>query len=64
MLKATFTSSAVSVTPNLGMVELILTGTGTVQGFGTTEVVGLIEDRTVTPAAPGATPTPQRGASS
>jgi len=30
MLNATFTSSAVSVTPNLGIVELILTGNGTV----------------------------------
>lgn len=50
MLNATFGSSAVSVTPNLGIVELILTGTGTVQGFGAaTEVVGLIEDRAVTP---------------
>ncbi len=54
MLHATFTSSAVSVTPDLGMVELILTGTGTVQGFGAaTEVVGLIEDRTVSPCGAG-----------
>ena len=54
MLNAAFTSSAVSVTPSLGMVELILTGTGTVQGFGAaTEVVGLIEDRTVTPCGAG-----------
>ena len=54
MLNATFTSSAVSVTPGLGMVELILTGNGTVQGFGSaTEVVGLIEDRAVTPCGPG-----------
>jgi len=45
MLNATFTTSAVSVTPNLGMVELLLTGTGTVQGFGAaTEVVGVIQD--------------------
>lgn len=54
MLHATFTTSAVSVTPGLGMVELILTGTGTVQGFGAaTEVVGLIEDRAVTPCGAG-----------
>jgi hypothetical protein len=33
-LHATFTSGAVSVTPDLGMVELILTGTATVQGLG------------------------------
>ena len=32
-LQATFTASPVSVTPNLGMVELILSGTGTVEGF-------------------------------
>jgi len=31
MLKATFTDSDISVTPGLGMVELILSGTGTVQ---------------------------------
>ena len=54
MLKATFISNAVSVTPNLGMVELILTGNGTVQGFGAaTEVVGLIEDYAVTPCGAG-----------
>ena len=54
MLNATFTSSAVSVTPNLGMVDLILTGNGTVQGFGAaTEVVGLIQDHAVTPCGAG-----------
>ncbi len=54
MLTATFTSGAVSVTSNLGMVELILTGTGTVQGFGAaTEVVGLIQDHAVTPCGAG-----------
>jgi hypothetical protein len=54
MLIATFTSSAVVVTPDLGMVELILTGTGTVQGFGAaSEVVGLIEDHAVTPCGAG-----------
>jgi hypothetical protein len=54
MLNAAFTTSAVSVTPNLGMVELILTGTGTVQGFGAaTEVVGVIQDFAVSPCGPG-----------
>jgi hypothetical protein len=54
MLKATFTSSAVAVTPDLGLVELILTGTGTVQGFGAaSEVVGLIQDHAVTPCSAG-----------
>src|SRR6516164_3588602 len=54
MLKATFTDSDVSVTPGLGMVELILTGTGTVQGFGAaTDVVGVVEDRAASPCGPG-----------
>jgi hypothetical protein len=54
MLNATFTTSAVSVTPNLGMVELLLTGTGTVQGFGAaTEVVGVIQDFAVSPCGAG-----------
>lgn len=53
-LEATFTSSAVSVTPKLGMVELILRGTGTVRGFGAaTEVIGVVEDRTVSPCGAG-----------
>jgi len=54
-LQATFTTGPpVSVTPNLGMVELILSGTGTVEGFGAaTEVVGLVEDRAVTPCGAG-----------
>jgi hypothetical protein len=53
-LEATFTSTAVSVTPKLGMVELILTGAGTVQGFGAaTEVIGVVEDRTVSPCGAG-----------
>jgi len=53
-LQATFTSSAVSVTPKLGMVELIITGTGTVRGFGAaTEVVGVVEDRAVSPCGAG-----------
>ena len=33
-LGATVTASTVSVAPNLGMVELILSGTGTVQDSG------------------------------
>ena len=54
MLHATFTDSAVSVTPGQGMVELILTGTGTVQGFGAaTDVVGVVEDFAASPCGPG-----------
>lgn len=54
MLHATFTTTAVSITPNLGTVELLLTGTGTVQGFGAaTEVVGVIQDFTVSPCGAG-----------
>ena len=53
-LQATFTATPVSVTPNLGMVELLLTGTGTVQGFGAaTEVVGVIDDHAASPCGPG-----------
>jgi hypothetical protein len=53
-LQATFTDSAVSVTPGQGMVELILTGTGTVQGFGAaTDVVGVVEDFAASPCGPG-----------
>ena len=53
-LQATFTASPVSVTPNLGMVELILSGTGTVEGFGAaTEVVGLVQDHAVIPCGAG-----------
>ena len=54
MLNATFTDSDVSATPGLGMVELILTGTGTVQGFGAaTDVVGVVEDFAASPCGPG-----------
>ena len=54
MLHATFTDSAVSHTPGQGMVELILTGTGTVQGFGAaTDVVGVVEDFSASPCGPG-----------
>jgi hypothetical protein len=36
------------------MVELILSGTGTVQGFGAaTEVVGVIQDSAVSPCGAG-----------
>ena len=53
-LNATFTTSPASVTPKLGMVELLLTGTGTVQGFGSaTEVVGVIQDFAVSPCGAG-----------
>ena len=53
-LQATFTTSPVSVTPNLGIVELILSGTGTVEGFGAaTEIVGLVQDHAVTPCGAG-----------
>ena len=54
MLQATFTDSDVSVTPGLGMGELILTGTGTVQGFGAaTDVVGVVEDFAASPCGHG-----------
>ena len=53
-LEATFTATPVSVTPNLGMVELLITGTGTVQGFGAaTEVIGAVQDHTVSPCGAG-----------
>jgi len=53
-LEATFTATPVSVTPNLGMVELILSGTGTVEGFGpVTDVTGVVEDRAVSPCGAG-----------
>jgi len=53
-LEATFTNSDVSVTPGLGMTELLLTGIGTVEGLGAaTEVVGVILDTAVSPCGPG-----------
>jgi hypothetical protein len=53
-LEATFTASPVSVTPNLAMVELILSGTGTVEGFGpATDVTGVVEDHAVSPCGAG-----------
>ena len=54
-LQASFSPSQfVSSTNGDGMVELILGGSGTVNGFGAaTEVVGLVEDRAVSPCGPG-----------
>jgi hypothetical protein len=56
-LVATFTESTASVTnriADLGTLQLINTGSGTVQGFGTaTVVVGITQDRSVTPCGPG-----------
>jgi hypothetical protein len=53
-LEATFIASPVSVTPGLGMVELILSGTGTVEGFGAaTDVTGVVEDHAVSPCGAG-----------
>lgn len=53
-LEATFTASPVSVTPKLGMVELIVSGPGTVEGFGAaTEVVGVVEDQAASPCGAG-----------
>ena len=53
-LHATFTDSPGPVTHRHGMVELILTGTGTVQGFGAaTDVVGVVEDFAASPCGPG-----------
>jgi hypothetical protein len=53
-LEATFTAHPVSVTPGLGMVELIVTGPGTVQGYGAaTEVVGVVEDQAASPCGAG-----------
>jgi hypothetical protein len=53
-LEATFTATPVWVTPNLGIVELILRGTGTVQGFGAaTDVTGVVEDHSVSPCGTG-----------
>ena len=54
MLHATFTDSADKGTHGQGLVELILTGTGTVQGFGAaTDVVGVVEDFAASPCGPG-----------
>ena len=56
-LEASFTEAAASVTNRIGdlkTVQLINTGSGTVSGFGTaTVVVGITQDRSVTPCGPG-----------
>ena len=56
-LEATFTEAAASVTNRIGDLQtfqLINTGSGTVSGFGTaTVVVGITQDRSVTPCGPG-----------
>jgi|SRR5215210_5104228 len=56
-LEATFTESTASVTnriADLGTFQLINTGSGTVEGFGTaTVVVGITQDRSVTPCGAG-----------
>jgi hypothetical protein len=55
--EASFTESAASVTnriADLGTFQLINTGSGTVEGFGAaTVVVGITQDRSVTPCGPG-----------
>jgi hypothetical protein len=56
-LDASFTESAASITnriADLGTFQLINTGSGTVEGFGAaTVVVGITQDRSVTPCGPG-----------
>ena len=56
-LEASFTESAASITnriADLGTFQLINTGSGTVEGFGAaTVVVGITQDRSVTPCGPG-----------
>jgi hypothetical protein len=56
-LEASFTESAASITnriADLGTLQLINTGSGTVDGFGAaTEVVGITQDRSVIPCGPG-----------
>jgi hypothetical protein len=56
-LEAGFTEAAASVTNRIGDLQtfqLINTGSGTVSGFGTaTVVVGITQDRSVTPCGPG-----------
>ncbi len=56
-LEASFTESAASITnriADLGTFQLINTGSGTVEGFGpATVVVGITQDRAVTPCGPG-----------
>jgi hypothetical protein len=56
-LQASFSESAVSITnriADLQTLQLINTGSGTVEGFGAaTVVVGVTQDRGVTPCGPG-----------
>ena len=56
-LEASFTEGAASITnriADLGTFQLINTGSGTVEGFGAaTVVVGITQDRSVTPCGPG-----------
>src|SRR5687767_6409046 len=56
-LEAKFTESAASITnriTDLQTFQLINMGSGTVEGFGTaTVVVGITQDRSVTPCGPG-----------
>jgi hypothetical protein len=56
-LEASFTESAASITnriADLGTLQLINTGSGTVERFGAaTVVVGITQDRSVTPCGPG-----------
>ncbi|MDQ3672593.1 MAG: hypothetical protein M3364_09210 [Actinomycetota bacterium] len=56
-LQATFTESPQSITnriADLGTFQLISTGSGNLEGFGSaTVVVGITQDRSVTPCGPG-----------
>jgi hypothetical protein len=56
-LEASFSENAASITNrigDLGTFQLINTGSGTVEGFGAaTVVVGITQDRSVTPCGPG-----------
>lgn len=56
-LEASFTESAASITnrvADLKTFQVINTGSGTVEGFGAaTVVVGITQDRSVTPCGPG-----------
>lgn len=56
-LEAAFTESAASITNrigDLGVFQLINTGTGTLEGFGSaTMTIGVTQDRSVQPCGPG-----------
>lgn len=56
-LEATFTEAPASITnriADLGILQLITTGSGTVEGFGpATVVTGITQDHSVTPCGPG-----------